>query len=146
MDGCGQISRKGVWIPLGCIDSEPCACSDQLALSLVKERLCYFVVSRTALRVSKPRARKEEIAPGIFKAIREVCGLTVGKKKFSTSKASAVLFGFSHPLLRAIAPGGCEAFVYKQWRPMNIIKLRSLQASLKKKAAQIAVGTKELSE
>lgn len=97
----------------------------------------------------KPKARKEEIAPDILKAIREVCELTVDKKKFSTSKASAVLLGFSHPLLRAIAPtgrertlytskpfevDGREVFVYKQWRPMNVIKLRSLQANLKKMA------------
>ena len=102
---------------------------------------------------SKQRSQKEEIAPDILKAIREVCELTVDKKRFATSKASAALLGFSHPLLRAIAPegrekkfytskpidvDGREVFVYKHWRPMNIIKLRSLQASLKKTAAQVS--------
>lgn len=115
------------------------------------------VAASVAVSAPKPKARKEEIAPDILKAIREVCELTVDKKKFSTSKASAVLLGFSHPLLRAIAPDGRErklytskpfevdgreVFVYKQWRPMNIIKLRSLQTSLKKVAAQAADGAK----
>lgn len=109
----------------------------------------------------KPKAQREEIAPDILKAICEVCELTVDKKKFATSKASAVLLSFSHPLLRAIAPDGRErklytskplevdgreVFVYKQWRPMNIIKLRSLQASLKKTTAQAAGDAKEFSE
>lgn len=104
-------------------------------------------------------ARKEEIAPDILKAIREVCELTVDKKTFASSKASAALLGFSHPLLRAIAPegrerklytskpfevDGREVFVYKQWRPMNIIKLRSLQANLKKTAARVASDAREL--
>ncbi|MCR2034790.1 DUF2357 domain-containing protein [Adlercreutzia mucosicola] len=103
--------------------------------------------------VSEQRPQKEEIAPDILKAIREVCEITVDKKRFVTSKASAALLGFSHPLLRAIAPegrerrlytskpvdiDGREVFVYKQWRPMNIIKLRSLQTSLKKMAAQVS--------
>lgn len=118
-------------------------------------------VALGAAPASKPKARKEEIAPDILKAIREVCELTVDKKKFSTSKASAVLLGFSHPLLRAIVPDGRErklytskpfevdgreVFVYKQWRPMNIIKLRSLQASLKKAAAQATDGAREFGE
>lgn len=118
-------------------------------------------IPSTAAFAPKPGARKEEIAPDILKAIREVCELTVDKKKFVASRASAALLGFSHPLLRAIAPEGRErklytskpfevdgrtVFVYKQWRPMNIIRLRSLQANLKKTAAQVTSESRETSE
>ena len=108
---------------------------------------------------SKRELQKEEIAPDILKAICEVCSLTVDKKQFTTTRASATLLGFSHPLLRTVVPegrerklytskplsvDGREVFVYKQWLPMNAIKLRSLQKNLKKKAAQTASNPDEL--
>ena len=149
----GSLPEAKIAVQLG-VDEKACGVND----CRVAERPNRVVFASATAPVPKPRARKEEIAPDILKVIREVCELTVDKKKFATSKASAVHLGFSHPLLRAIAPegrerklytskpvdiDGREVFVYKQWRPMNIIKLRSLQSNLKKASAQVASDLKK---